>query len=61
MAEIKSEPARTSIFKPPILNLPYHPSPQGDAILQCEHVFEVATKLAMLIKKEHAVRVVQGR
>ncbi|EGW10619.1 Myosin-Ih [Cricetulus griseus] len=34
---------------------------KGDAILQCEHVFEVATKLAMLIKKEHAVRVVQGR
>ncbi|XP_021042914.2 unconventional myosin-Ih [Mus pahari] len=33
---------------------------KGDVILQCEHIFEVATKLAMLIKKEHAVRVVQG-
>ncbi|XP_049977059.1 unconventional myosin-Ih isoform X1 [Alexandromys fortis] len=33
---------------------------KGDAILQCDHIFEVATKLAMLIKKEHVVRVVQG-
>ncbi|EDM13944.1 rCG21277 [Rattus norvegicus] len=34
---------------------------KGDTILQCEHIFEVATKLAMLIKREHVVRVVQGR
>ncbi|KAH0516928.1 Unconventional myosin-Ih [Microtus ochrogaster] len=34
---------------------------KGDAILQCDHIFEVATKLAMLIKKEHVIRVVQGR
>ncbi|KAK7811799.1 hypothetical protein U0070_016871 [Myodes glareolus] len=34
---------------------------KGDAILQCDYIFEVATKLAMLIKKEHVVRVVQGR
>ncbi|EDL19917.1 mCG129713 [Mus musculus] len=33
---------------------------KGDVILQCEHIFEVATKLAMLIRKEHTVRVVQG-
>ncbi|KAM7332177.1 hypothetical protein ACRRTK_008885 [Alexandromys fortis] len=33
---------------------------KGDAILQCDHIFEVATKLAMLIKKEHVIRVVQG-
>eukprot|EP00073_Rattus_norvegicus_P051649 XP_017454033.1 PREDICTED: unconventional myosin-Ih-like isoform X2 [Rattus norvegicus] len=33
---------------------------KGDTILQCEHIFEVATKLAMLIKREHVVRVVQG-
>ncbi|XP_038200469.2 unconventional myosin-Ih [Arvicola amphibius] len=33
---------------------------KGDAILQCDYIFEVATKLAMLIKKEHVVRIVQG-
>lgn len=36
-------------------------SPQGDAILQCEHIFEVVTKLAMLAKKEHTVSIVHGR
>ncbi|XP_005869853.1 PREDICTED: unconventional myosin-Ih [Myotis brandtii] len=33
---------------------------KGDAILQCEHVFEVVTKLVMLVKKENIVHVVQG-
>ncbi|XP_019504608.1 PREDICTED: unconventional myosin-Ih [Hipposideros armiger] len=33
---------------------------KGDAILQCEHIFEVVTKLAMLVKKENMVNVVQG-
>ncbi|XP_037673259.1 unconventional myosin-Ih [Choloepus didactylus] len=33
---------------------------KGDAILQCEHIFEVVTKLVMLVKKENIVRVVQG-
>uniref|UniRef100_A0A8C2VQ80 Myosin IH n=1 Tax=Chinchilla lanigera TaxID=34839 RepID=A0A8C2VQ80_CHILA len=42
-----------------------HVSPEnnkqkGDAILLCEHVFEVVTKLAMLVKKENLVNVVQG-
>ncbi|KAF6082179.1 myosin IH [Phyllostomus discolor] len=36
------------------------PPPQGDAILQCEHVFEAVTKLAMLVKKENIVHVIQG-
>ncbi|XP_058387606.1 unconventional myosin-Ih isoform X1 [Diceros bicornis minor] len=41
-----------------------HVSPEdnkqkGDAILQCEHVFEAVTKLAMLVK-EDVVNVVQG-
>ncbi|KAI4536357.1 hypothetical protein MG293_013749 [Ovis ammon polii] len=34
---------------------------KGDVILQCEHVFEAVTKLAMLVKKESLVNVVQGR
>uniref|UniRef100_A0A8C6QMF2 Myosin 1H n=1 Tax=Nannospalax galili TaxID=1026970 RepID=A0A8C6QMF2_NANGA len=33
---------------------------KGDAILQCKHIFEVVTKLAMLAKKEHTVSVVHG-
>ncbi|XP_006894960.1 PREDICTED: unconventional myosin-Ih [Elephantulus edwardii] len=33
---------------------------KGDAILECEHVFEAVTKLAMLAKRENIVRVVQG-
>ncbi|XP_023589424.1 unconventional myosin-Ih [Trichechus manatus latirostris] len=33
---------------------------KGDAILQCEHIFEVVTKLAMLVKRENVVNVVQG-
>uniref|UniRef100_G3T9C1 Myosin IH n=1 Tax=Loxodonta africana TaxID=9785 RepID=G3T9C1_LOXAF len=33
---------------------------KGDAILQSEHIFEVVTKLAMLIKRENVVNVVQG-
>uniref|UniRef100_A0A8C5P591 Myosin 1H n=1 Tax=Jaculus jaculus TaxID=51337 RepID=A0A8C5P591_JACJA len=42
-----------------------HVSPEdkqqkGDIILQCEHIFEVVTKLAMLAKKECMVNVVQG-
>ncbi|XP_075390775.1 unconventional myosin-Ih [Tenrec ecaudatus] len=32
---------------------------KGDAILQCEHVFEAVTKLAMLANKENLVKVVQ--
>ncbi|XP_004709703.1 unconventional myosin-Ih [Echinops telfairi] len=32
---------------------------KGDAILQCEHVFEVVTKLAMLADKGNLVKVVQ--
>nr|XP_019613004.1 PREDICTED: unconventional myosin-Ih [Rhinolophus sinicus] len=43
-----------------------HVSPEvnkqkGDAVLQCEHIFEAVTKLAMLVKKENIVNVVQGR
>uniref|UniRef100_A0AAA9TSS7 Myosin IH n=1 Tax=Bos taurus TaxID=9913 RepID=A0AAA9TSS7_BOVIN len=34
---------------------------KGDVILQCEHIFEAVTKLAMLVKKENLVNVVQGR
>ncbi|XP_040106859.1 unconventional myosin-Ih [Oryx dammah] len=33
---------------------------KGDVILQCEHIFEAVTKLAMLVKKESLVNVVQG-
>lgn len=55
--------ASTSSLSDGILVL--HVSPvdkqqKGDVILQCEHIFEVTTKLAMLTKKEHAVQVVQG-
>ena len=35
--------------------------PQGDAVLQCKHIFEAVTKLVMLVKKENIVNVVQGR
>lgn len=37
------------------------PLHQGDVILQCEHIFEVVTKLVMLVKEENVVNVVQGR
>nr|XP_023502733.1 unconventional myosin-Ih isoform X1 [Equus caballus] len=42
-----------------------HVSPEdnkqkGDAILQCEHVFEAVTKLVVLAKEENLVNVVQG-
>ncbi|XP_055003295.1 unconventional myosin-Ih [Sorex araneus] len=42
-----------------------HVSPEdhkqkGDAILQCEYIFEVVTKLVLLVKKENLVHVVQG-
>ncbi|KFO23731.1 Myosin-Ih [Fukomys damarensis] len=40
---------------------PENKKKKGDAILLCEHVFEVVTKLAMLVKKENLVNVVQGR
>ncbi|XP_010827147.1 PREDICTED: unconventional myosin-Ih [Bison bison bison] len=33
---------------------------KGDVILQCEHIFEAVTKLAMLVNKENLVNVVQG-
>ncbi|XP_010602274.2 unconventional myosin-Ih isoform X3 [Fukomys damarensis] len=39
---------------------PENKKKKGDAILLCEHVFEVVTKLAMLVKKENLVNVVQG-
>ena len=35
--------------------------PQGDAVLQCEHIFEAITKLVMLVKRGNIVNVVQGR
>ena len=34
---------------------------QGDAILQCQHIFEAVTKLVMLVKRGNIVNVVQGR
>ncbi|XP_042300354.1 unconventional myosin-Ih-like [Sceloporus undulatus] len=34
---------------------------KADAILQCEHVFEMVTRLAILAKNPELVRVVQGR
>uniref|UniRef100_A0A8D2LTN8 Myosin IH n=1 Tax=Varanus komodoensis TaxID=61221 RepID=A0A8D2LTN8_VARKO len=34
--------------------------PQGDAILQCEHLFETVTKLCLLANKQDAVVVAQG-
>ncbi|KAK2501550.1 hypothetical protein MC885_004990, partial [Smutsia gigantea] len=42
-----------------------HVSPEGnkqkgDAVLQCEHVFEAVTQLVMLANKEKVVNVVQG-
>ncbi|XP_029080847.1 unconventional myosin-Ih isoform X2 [Monodon monoceros] len=33
---------------------------KGDAVLQCERIFEAVTKLVMLAKKENLVNVVQG-
>uniref|UniRef100_A0A8C6DU73 Myosin IH n=1 Tax=Moschus moschiferus TaxID=68415 RepID=A0A8C6DU73_MOSMO len=33
---------------------------KGDVILQCEHIFEAVTKLAMLVKKENLINVAQG-
>ncbi|MEE6508195.1 hypothetical protein FKM82_019787 [Ascaphus truei] len=42
-----------------------HVSPEdnkqkGDAILQCDHIFEAVTKLCMLASKQDAVNIVQG-
>ncbi|XP_063795200.1 unconventional myosin-Ih [Pseudophryne corroboree] len=42
-----------------------HVSPEdnkqkGDAILQCDHIFEVVTKLCMLSSKQEAVKIGQG-
>ncbi|XP_049475139.1 unconventional myosin-Ih [Panthera uncia] len=42
-----------------------HVSPEdskqkGDAVLQCEHIFEAITKLVMLVKRGNIVNVVQG-
>lgn len=34
---------------------------QGDVILQCEHIFEVVTKLCMFANKQNVVKVVKGR
>ncbi|KAM4809159.1 unconventional myosin-Ih [Rhinophrynus dorsalis] len=33
---------------------------KGDAILQCDHIFEVVTKLCMLASKQDAVNIAQG-
>uniref|UniRef100_A0A8C9FIR1 Myosin IH n=1 Tax=Pavo cristatus TaxID=9049 RepID=A0A8C9FIR1_PAVCR len=33
----------------------------GDVILQCEHIFEMVTKLCMLANKQNLVKVVKGR
>uniref|UniRef100_A0A8C9T1K2 Myosin IHb n=1 Tax=Scleropages formosus TaxID=113540 RepID=A0A8C9T1K2_SCLFO len=34
--------------------------PQGDLVLQCDHLFELVTKLSMLANKASAIKVVQG-
>lgn len=34
---------------------------QGDLVLQCDHLFELVTKLCVIAKKQSAVSVVQGR
>uniref|UniRef100_A0A670ZYI4 Myosin IH n=1 Tax=Pseudonaja textilis TaxID=8673 RepID=A0A670ZYI4_PSETE len=44
-----------------VLHVPEDPKQEkGDAILQCEHVFETVTKLCMLAHKQDLVAVVQG-
>lgn len=59
---MKPQWGRVFFFKPLLLTRRVLSSPpQGDAILQCEHIFEAVTKLAMLVKKENIVNVVQGR
>lgn len=34
---------------------------QGDLVLQCDHLFELLTKLCVIANKQNAVKVVQGR
>ncbi|XP_051952508.1 unconventional myosin-Ih-like [Xyrauchen texanus] len=36
------------------------PKQKGDLVLQCDHLFEVLTKLAMLANKQNNIKVVQG-
>ncbi|XP_067395564.1 unconventional myosin-Ih isoform X1 [Emydura macquarii macquarii] len=42
------------------IHVPEDNKQKGDAILQCEHIFETVTKLCMLANKQNAVKVVQG-
>ncbi|XP_026715789.1 unconventional myosin-Ih [Athene cunicularia] len=43
-----------------VIHVPEDNKQKGDAILQCEHVFETVTKLCMLANKQSLVKVVQG-
>lgn len=34
---------------------------QGDLVVQCDHLFELLTKLCVIANKQNAIKVVQGR
>ncbi len=36
------------------------PKQKGDLVLQCDHLFEALTKLAMIANKQNNIKVVQG-
>uniref|UniRef100_A0A8C9FN67 Myosin IH n=1 Tax=Pavo cristatus TaxID=9049 RepID=A0A8C9FN67_PAVCR len=44
-----------------VMHVPEDNKQKGDVILQCEHIFEMVTKLCMLANKQNLVKVVKGR
>ncbi|KAF4790565.1 Unconventional myosin-Ih [Turdus rufiventris] len=43
-----------------VIHVPEDNKQKGDVILQCEHIFEVVTKLCMFANKQNVVKVVKG-
>uniref|UniRef100_A0A8C9FHP0 Myosin IH n=1 Tax=Pavo cristatus TaxID=9049 RepID=A0A8C9FHP0_PAVCR len=43
-----------------VMHVPEDNKQKGDVILQCEHIFEMVTKLCMLANKQNLVKVVKG-
>ncbi|KAJ8378258.1 hypothetical protein AAFF_G00244620 [Aldrovandia affinis] len=43
-----------------ILHVACEPKHKGDLVLECEHLFEVLTKLSILANKQSVIKVVQG-
>uniref|UniRef100_A0A803V054 Myosin IH n=1 Tax=Ficedula albicollis TaxID=59894 RepID=A0A803V054_FICAL len=43
-----------------VIHVPEDNKQKGDVILQCEHIFEVVTKLCILANKQNLIKVVKG-